>query len=203
MRKLVFSGMLVLLLVSLASLVYADTDFFLGGNIGDLGQLGYKKPAIALEVYTETETKHFLWANDFSYSPTDKIAYGNVDQIALGSTFLAKLGRSHAILVGNRLGYGKIWFHDLGLGRGLSFQTYGYQIVGGWQSDGGLRILATISLPGHDTRYHTQGAAVKVSQDFRHFRIGYNFGYEYFYPNTDPGHKFHAIYVEASAAVRF
>lgn len=162
---------LAIFLIFAASL-NAQTQFPVTFSIGDSSQFGYKRPDISIGAGTEHFSQKW-WLNVAgNFSPTDKIAYGNVTRTAVGGNLFWKFNQSFFLGGGGYLQ--NIIFHDLGSGQ--NYWTTGPVVAGGWMHDN-FRVVVQGQLWRYDHRYNVSGISWTVTNDFKKkFRLGFSQG---------------------------
>jgi len=168
------------------------TSFFTEVEVADWSSLGYKSPALDFMASAEISHKKFLWVNGFSYSPTDKIVYGHVDQLSVKSELLWRI--PHKFLLGGGATAGKIYFHKY-FSDYFSANPY---VLGGleWEDSGSDlhgRVIFKWAMPGFDDRYHISTFSFQALFASRRFRMGPVISYSRFYPKGAPSMKFSSV----------
>ncbi len=140
-------------------------------DIGNSGQLGYKRPDIGLSAGLESYHQNYWFHITGKFSPTDKISYGDVTQYGVNGEMFWK--NRCGLFVGGGGHLRNITFHDLH----ESHWTYGPTVSGGWLS-GGFRVVVRGYAYERDTRYDFSGVSWSVTYDLKgRLRLGSEQGF--------------------------
>ena len=161
----------------------AQNMLYFGAGVGNSSRFGYEPPTTNLMAGGEFSLGQVLSLNEFDWSPTNKIAYGTVDNFAVQNDLLIRL--PHGLLAGPGVKVGRILFRDYRQG-----YTDVLPIVNfGVETREGLRLVGRFHFPGTNERYHIEEFHADIKYRFKMLRFGFDFGLANFYSKPNPALK--------------
>ena len=157
MKNLTILIICVLFIFVFVNSGFAKTKKHIEVEVANWKGLGYKFPALNFSFSTENKINRFLLINRFSYSPTDKIKYGKVDQISTSIKALLKVSN---FLVGGGINANKIWFYQYR----VSYNTFVPFLNLGYENKD-FRILGEYKFSGYNKRYYYNSLSFSISDD--------------------------------------
>lgn len=171
----------LLLFFSSVAIAQIQTKAYIGAGIGITSNMGYKDPDTFVMAGLDSKHPLGLLRLNFLFSPTNKIAYGDVSRINGEALYYFRI--KNDFMLGGGANTGSIIFHDLRTSRYRVEPRLGFVF-----GNDNLRCFVNVQILSTDPLYSVRGLIMNTEWNFKKsWRLGFTSSIEYIRSKVMPG----------------